>query len=228
MKSHYYKYGLICWIHLLPLLMTGICLLICTLIFKQLLIKVLPCFVSLFVLLLSAQANRITFIMGAANCVLYSIGFIMESLWGSVAETLLVSLPIQIISFFVWKKSSKDGLPKIRKLNGKSWLLLAGCFSVGWLLFLCIFRLLNDSSLYLDNTLFVLSLCSAFLGVFGYMETRFITVLSVSVSIVLWTLKTAIDIRNITYVIFNVYSFYTAILGCVIWTRFYMMNNLKN
>ena len=213
---------------LLPILITFVCLLVCTAVFGQLFIKVLPCFISLIVLMLSAQANRISFVIGAANCIIYSIGFVMESLWGSVGETLLVSLPIQIVSFFVWKKSSNNGLAKIRKLNLKGWFLLLICFSVGWIVFLYIFRLLNDSSLYLDNTLFVLSLCTAYLGIFGYMETRFIGAFSVSVSIVMWALKVRIDIRNVTYLIFSTYSLYMQIFGCIIWTRIYKKNKELN
>lgn len=215
-------------ITLLPMFITAVCLIVCTLVFNQLFIKVLPCFVSLFVLMFSAKANRISFVIGAINCVIYSIGYAMESLWGSVGQVMLVSAPIQIVSFFVWKKWSKNGLTKIRKLNIKGWLLLFVCFSVGWFVFLYIFRLLNDSSLYLDNTLFVLSLCSAFLVIFGYVETKFIDAFSISVSIVLWSLKVSIDIRNITYLIFNIYSFYMSVLGCVIWTRLYIRNKRLN
>lgn len=218
--KHYY----ISVMTILPILITAVCLIVCTLVFNQLFIKVLPCFISLFVLMLSAKANRFSFVIGAINCVIYSIGYAMESLWGSVGDAMLVNVPIQIVSFFVWKKSSKNGLTKIRKLNMKGWFLLLVSFLVGWFVFLYIFRLLNDSSLYLDNTLFVLSLCSMSLTIFGYMETRFIGVFSVSVSIVMWSLKVSIDIRNITYLIFNIYSFYIAVLGCVIWTRLYINN----
>ena len=72
--------------------------------FGQKFIKVLPVVVSLFVVLLSAHANRYTFLIGAVNSVIYSVGYIMERLYASVASALLLSFPIQIVSFVLWKK----------------------------------------------------------------------------------------------------------------------------
>ena len=58
----------------IPMAVTGICLIVSAIIVKQMPIKLLPTLITLFVMLLSANANRLTFLLGAANSVLYIIG----------------------------------------------------------------------------------------------------------------------------------------------------------
>lgn len=76
-----------------------------SILFKQMFIKVLPCYISLVVMLLQARANKYSFLLGALNSIIYAVGYYFEKVYGSLAEALILSFPIQMITFFVWKRN---------------------------------------------------------------------------------------------------------------------------
>ena len=65
----------------LPMLITGVGAFTTAIIYKQPVLKVLPIFITLFVMLFNSRANRIGFIIGGCNCFLYFISFMMQQLY---------------------------------------------------------------------------------------------------------------------------------------------------
>jgi nicotinamide riboside transporter PnuC len=79
-------------------------------------ISVWPLINSLFIMILSMRAYRIAHLLGSINCLIYSIGFFMIGMYGSLISTLCVSFPLQFITFFVWGKRKFKRATMFRKL----------------------------------------------------------------------------------------------------------------
>ena len=62
-------------------------------VFKQSFIKLLPCLITVAVMYLDSKFNRYARIVGACNCVVYSIGYYTDGLYGSVLTAALFGSP---------------------------------------------------------------------------------------------------------------------------------------
>ena len=190
-----------------------------SILFKQMFIKVLPCYISLVVMLLQARANKYCFLLGALNSVIYAVGYYFEKVYGSLAEALVLSFPIQMITFFVWKRNEGKSQSKTRNLTLKQALITVASFIVVWVGMYFVFKAIGDSSPILDNSIFVLSLVIYVYTLFGIVESRLLLIVSCCISLTMWTIKTFYDIKSITYVLLSVYNLYMCIKGFVIWKK---------
>ncbi len=206
----------------LPIVFFMPAIIVCAAVFGQKFIKVLPVVVSLFVVLLSAHANRYTFLIGAVNSVIYSIGYIMEHLYASVASALLLSFPIQIVSFVLWKKRSyRKTSRNIRTIPPKNYLWLVPLFAALWGGFFWLFSAVGSSNTVLDNTIFILGIFSSFFLMLGYLENVFISLVSTALGFWLWTTLTLGNIANITYLLYYVYLLFRQLQMLFIWWKLY-------
>lgn len=207
---------------LLPIVITGVLLIVCGIVFKQKFIKLLPTLVSLVVMILSARVNRFAFLLGGLNSVLYSVGYFMERLYPSAISALAFSFPIQIVSFILWSKNQTEKKEvKVRCLNKKSGSVLLLASVVGWIVSFLIYRELGTKSLVLDNTIFVLGIVITVMQMLRFVESPFLNLISLLVGIIQWTILTVENIANINYLIYNVYCFYFAFIAIFEWLRLY-------
>lgn len=79
--------------YLLPILITAAAITAAGLWFHQNFFRILPLYVSLFVMILSAQVNRYAFLLGGLNLILYAAVYFVYGLYGMAAYALLVSFP---------------------------------------------------------------------------------------------------------------------------------------
>ncbi len=207
---------------LLPIVITGILLIACSIVFKQKFIKLLPTLVSLIVMLLSARVSRFAFLLGGLNSALYSVGYFMERLYPSAVSALAFSFPIQIASFILWSKNQTEKKEvKVRRLNKRSGCILFTASVVGWIVSFLVYRELGTKSLVLDNTLFVLGIVITVMQMLRFVESPFLNLLSLLVGIVQWTILTVENVANINYLIYYVYCFYFAFIAVFEWLRLY-------
>ena len=204
-----------------------ILLTVLSIVFKQMFIKVLPCYISLVVMLLQARANKYCFLLGALNSIIYAVGYYFEKVYGSLAEALILSFPIQMITFFVWKRNEGKSQSKTRNLTLKQALITVASFVVVWIGMYFVFKAIGDSSPILDNSIFVLSLVIYVYTLFGIVESRLLLIVSCCISLTMWTIKTFYDIKSITYVLLSVYNLYMCIKGFVIWKKIASKDNGK-
>ena len=88
------------WLEWVPMGVCAVAILTCAFVFGQKWYKVLPTLNTLVILLLSARVDRRSFLLGGLNAALYGIGYLGEGLYFSVINCLLVSMPLQLFSFF--------------------------------------------------------------------------------------------------------------------------------
>jgi nicotinamide mononucleotide transporter len=207
----------------LPTVLTGI-LIICFAIAKeQTFLKTLPTLITLVVLLLSVYANRFSFLFGAANSILYAFAYVSETLYFSAASALLVSMPIQIFSFFVWSKH-KDGKTKSELVRMRWWLLLASIVVIFPAWAGCYFGMsafFEGNMAILDSLCFVLGLIISLLIAFRFIEGQYFNVISCIIALVMWIFICIKSPNNINFLIISCYNLFRTVQAAVNWTLLY-------
>ena len=121
--------------------------------------KIIPAVVSLFTLLLKAKLYRIAFLVTAANCVLYSVGFYLDGLYGSLASTLLMTAPLSLVTYFMWKKKAYKQATIFKRFKaGHYFIVIAVTAAVGaGMYFISLQAGGANSMILLDSLLFSLN-----------------------------------------------------------------------
>ena len=116
----------------LPMILAGAGILIFSMLNKQHPVKTLPTLISLAVMLLAARANRYSYLLGAMNVLLYTVGYFMEGLVFSIVSAIFISFPMQMWTFFNWKRHTTGRQVHFKRLNPRQWALSLGGLGVLW------------------------------------------------------------------------------------------------
>ena len=209
------------FIDYLPTILTGIVMITFAIIKEQTFFKTLPTLISLVVMLMSARANRFSFLLGASHCVLYAISYFDQQIYFSAANALFVSLPIQIVSFFLWQKH-KTGKTKSRLVRMKAWqiaLAIAAVIAAWAGCYFGLARFFNGNSAELDTLLFVMGILVSLLVAFRFVEGQYFNIVSCVVSLGMWITICIKTPENVNYLIIAAYNLFRVIQAAVIWGR---------
>ena len=188
-----------------------------------LIFKTTPTLITLVIQLLLISANRYGFLLGGLNSILYSAVYFMEGVPFSGFFALLVSAPIQIYSFFNWKKNSKGSKVTLRTLSTK-WRIIIGVIIVA-LWAVCYFwlsRYMRMSIPICDTIIFTLGTVVTVLAAIRFVESQYLSFISSLVSLVMWIILTIRDPSNINYAIIGVYNAYCVGQMAINWTILYI------
>ena len=208
----------------MPIGICAVAILVCAFVFKQKWYKVLPTLNTLIILLLSARVDRRSFLIGGLNAAFYGIGFFTEGLYFSVINCLLVSMPLQLFSFFNWKKHADGNSAKLRTLGWKGEAVVISSTVVGCQL--CYWLLLpffegGQQQVMLDIFLFVIGLVITVLALLRYVETPYYNLISAIANVVMWVSICTGNIANINYLIMAAYSLFRVAQSAITWTKQY-------
>ena len=211
------------WLEWVPIGICAVAILICAFVFGQKWYKVLPTLNTLIILLLSARVDRRSFLLGGINAAFYGIGYFTEGLYFSVINCLLVSMPLQLFSFFNWKKHSDGASTKLRSLGWKGEIVVLSSTALGCLL--CYWFLLpffaGEKQAALDIFLFVIGLVITVLSMLRYVEAPYYNLISSVANLVMWMLICAGNIADLNYLIMATYSLFRVVQSVVTWTKQY-------
>ena len=188
----------------LPLTFIGIT--VANIIYPQPFIQVLPLYISLIVQALNSRANRYTTLLGACNCLLYGWAFYVLGLYGSVAFSVLVSLPLQLITFIMWSKRPYRSSTVFRELGKKRFLILVAVSAVAWLVCYILLQALDSSYIILDNTSSLLGIIAAFLTMFSFVEYTTISLIQVILAAILYAIMLPSEPDILVHLIFGIYT----------------------
>ncbi len=193
----------------LPMAMTGIGILICAIVFKQMFIKVLPLFFSLLIMLLNSRANRIGFILGAINSCIYIIGYLMEGVYGSVASTAF-GIVIMLITYFRWKSKAYGKATVFRRFSARGRVLLALALCVAWALVAFVLRIMGGTATVIDGLSMVLGFAINILSIVAYVEAPFLNIISGLSQFALWVQIVFVNgnYAAMTYLVYSIYCAY--------------------
>lgn len=187
--------------------MTFIAITATGIIFKQNWFRMIPLYVSLIIGMLQSKANRYASLMGGINSLLYAVVYWNLSLYGSAAYALLVSCPIQLITFVRWSRHAYKHSTEFRRLTARQriWtgILTLTAFAVLYM----ILAAAGSGYQLLDNVSTLMGILISFLTMFAFIEYAYMGLLNGVVAIMLNLQMTLHEPAQITYLIFSIYSF---------------------
>lgn len=192
---------------LLPVAVMAVLITAAGIYFHQNFVRILPLYVSLFVMILSAKVNRYAYLLGGLNSILYGIIYIIYGLYGIAAQAFLFSFPMQIITFFRWKKNSagKNSV-KLRKMSGRQRLLCVAAYAAGWAGLYFILKYVGSDYAVLDNTLTLMGVFTTVLTALAYIEYTWLMIPSGIMNILLYLQVISNNPEQTAYLIYSVYS----------------------
>ena len=212
------------------IILTGIAILLSGILTKQHFFLMLPLFVSLFVMSFQSEANRVGALIGACNAVLYTITYICMGVYGSAASAFLFSFPLQLMTFFNWKKNAykktvvfKRMSTKVRIISGISGLAL-------WAILAGVFYYLKYEYAVFDSVSFLLGFIVPILTMLAYIEYTYLWIFQAVTGLFLNIQMVSNDISQLTYLIYGVYALYCVICAFINVRKFYkeQQNEVQN
>ncbi len=211
------------FIDYIPTVLAAVLISVFAILKEQTFLKTLPTLITLVVMIMSVRANRYAFLLGASNCVLYTIAYMGEGLYFSAISTFLVSLPIQIFSFFHWSRH-KDGKTSSKLVRMKPWLLISSTVAIFPAWIGCYFGLsafITGNYPVIDSLVFVLGILISVLVAFRFIEGQYFNMISCLISLGMWIAICVEDPSNINFFIISCYNLLRTVQAAVNWTLIY-------
>ena len=197
---------------------------------EQSFLKTLPTLVTLAVQLLLVAANRYAFLVGGMNAAIYGAAYLSEGLYFSAASAFLLSVPIQLISFFQWGRHKSEGQQATLKvLSVRARLAVAMACLGGFLFCRLVLAPFFANAAYptLDALVFALGVAVSLLAAMRYVESQYISAVSCLIALGMWICIAIESPMNYNYVVISVYNCFRIVEAAVCWTGTYRRQSSK-
>ena len=195
----------------LIIILTGIAILIAGIVCKQEFFLMIPLFISLFVMSFQSEANRIGSLIGAINSLIYTAAYLYMGVYASAASAFLFSFPIQLGTFFNWKKNSYKHSVMLKKMTAKQRILFFSSVIILWIILACIFIHFDYEYAVLDSITFLFGFIVPILTMFAYIEYTYIWIVQALIGLLLNIQMVMNDYKETTYLIYGIYAVYCVI-----------------
>ena len=189
---------------------TFVAILTTGIIFQQEFWKILPLFISLIVMLLQAKVNRFAYLLGGLNSILYAVSYFSMGIRESALSALLMSFPLQIVTFIMWQRKTKGNVTKLRKLNAWQISLICTGIAAAWVIMFFFFPHDEKASTFtviMDTTTTLLGFVTTILTLLRFREYAFTQLITTPLTLAMHVMIVAEgDLKNITYVVYTVYT----------------------
>ncbi len=189
------------------ILVTGILITITGIYFGQSFLRILPLYVSLFIMFLQTRVNRYAYLLGGLNSLLYAYVYWYYGLYASVAYAVLVSCPFQIATFILWSRRPWGNATVFKKMTKKQLILVAAAFVTVWLILQVVLKAIGGSYQILDSTTSLLGILASILVMLAYVEHTYLSFPSGIIGLILYATMLKESPEQITYLIYQIYAF---------------------
>lgn len=200
---------------------TGIAILVAGILCKQEFFLMIPLFVSLFVMSFQSEANRIGPLIGSINSLIYTAAYIYMGVYASAASAVLFSFPIQLMTFFRWKKNAYKKTAVFRKMTTKMRIIWSGLFLIAWGIIAVIFMHLDYEYAVLDSCTLLFGFVIPVLTMLAYIEYTYLWIVQCVLGVFLNIQMVINDPKETTYLIYGVYALYCVIGAFISVQKFY-------
>lgn len=175
-------------------------------IFHQSIFRMLPLYVSLAVSAMQSRVNRYASLVGGVNSIIYAAVYMHYNLYASAMYAMLMSFPLQIVTFVLWSKQPWKQSTMLKKLTCKMRAAVVAGAIAAWVL-VCVF-LSGTTSSYreLDTAVTVTGIVATVLTMLSYCEYTAAMVVSGMLSIILYLFMIKDSPEQITFLGYSVYS----------------------
>ncbi len=191
---------------------TAVLVTVSAVIFKQSAWRTLPLYVSLFIALLQSRVNRFAPLIGSVNSLVYALVYFSYQLYASALYAVLVSCPLQMVTFLRWRRHKRGITTRFRSLTGKQRLVIFGGAVLAFGLLYIIMSALGSGYLLLDNAVTLVGIISTVFMMLAYIEYTVLVIIGNLCSISLYITMLAAHPEQLTYLIFSCYSMFC---GCI-------------
>ena len=203
------------------IVITGIAILVAGILCKQEFFLMIPLFVSLFVMAFQSEANRVGPLIGSINSLVYTAAYIYMGVYASAASAILFSFPIQLMTFFRWKKNAYKKTAIFRKMTTKMRIVWSALFFVAWGIIAAIFMHLDYEYAILDSCTLLFGFVIPVLTMLAYIEYTYLWIVQCVLGVFLNIQMVANDPKETTYLIYGVYALYCVIGAFISVQKFY-------
>ena len=189
------------------ILVTGILITVTGIHFGQGFLRILPLYVSLFIMFLQTRVNRYAYLLGGLNSLLYAYVYWYYGLYASVAYAVLVSCPFQIATFILWSKRPWGNSTVFKKMTKKQLILVGAAFVTVWLVLQVVLKALGGNYQILDSTTSLLGILASILVMLAYVEHTYLSFPSGIIGLFLYATMLKESPEQITYLIYQIYAF---------------------
>lgn len=200
---------------------TGIAILVAGILCKQHFLLMVPLFISLFVMAFQSEANRYGALAGAINSLIYTAAYIYMGVYASAASSVLFSFPMQLMTFFNWRKNAYKTTVVFKSMSKKIRLLSFSGFLFLWAVLAAVFIHLDYEYAVLDSGSFLLGFIVPVLTMLAYIEYTYLWLVQAVLSTLLSVQMVIVDYRQTTYLIYSIYCFYCIICAFINVRKFY-------
>lgn len=195
------------------MLVTAVSITVTACIFPENILRIVPLYISLFIMQLQTKANRFCFLVGGVNAVLYAIVYFSLKLYGMALYALLVSCPLQVVTFFLWNRKAYGSATVLRRLSAKQRILWTVGFVTAWLLLYAVLSAFGSGYVVLDNTVTLLGIIGTVFSMLSLIEFPFLQIVSGIISCILYVNMLGEHPAQITYLIYTVYSLICSVIS---------------
>ncbi|MBE6801957.1 MAG: nicotinamide mononucleotide transporter [Ruminococcaceae bacterium] len=212
------------------IVLTGIAILVSGILTKQHFFLMLPLFVSLFVMSFQSEANRVGALIGACNAVLYTITYICMGVYGSAASAFLFSFPLQLMTFFNWKKNAYKKTVVFKRMSTNVRIISCVSGLALWANLAGVFYYLKYEYAVFDSVSFLLGFIVPILTMLAYIEYTYLWIFQAVTGLFLNIQMVSNDISQLTYLIYGVYALYCVICAFINVRKFHkeQQNEVQN
>lgn len=171
----------------------------------------LPLYVSLIIGIFSSGANRYGSLIGSMNCIFYTVVYIYFGLYAQALQALLISCPVQMVTFIRWNKRAYKSSTRFKSL--KLWQVLAiGTSSVvAYLIIMIALKATDASHPYIDNAITVISTVQTILALLIYREYSWVALPTCVLLVVLDIIMIPGEPIRIAYIFYSAHALICAI-----------------
>lgn len=203
------------------IVITGIIILITGILTHQHPLLMVPLFISLFVMGFQSEANRIGVLIGSINSLVYTGAYIYMGVYASAASSLLFSFPIQLMTFFQWKKKAYKKTVVFKKMSTKARVLFAVGVVALWAVTAYIFMRKDYQYAIWDSYLFIMGFIVPILTMLAYIEYTYLWIVNCVIGLFLNIQMVLVDYTTATYFIYGIYALYSVIGAYISVQKFY-------
>lgn len=213
LRGHIYKYVLIA--------ITAVAITVAAVLTGCPIYRIVPLYVSLFVMYLQTKASRFSFLLGGCNAAYYAAVYAFLGLYGMALYSVLVASPIQIVTYIRWKKRAYKHSALLKRLTWKQRIMAVAVFAGVWGILYVLLSSLGSGYLVLDNTVSVIGVASNVASLLYLIEFPYVQCLSLVLNIVLYMQMVQTDPMQWTFLIYTVYALICALISAVYMQKLY-------
>ena len=203
------------------IILTGLAILASGIYFKQEFFLMIPLFVSLFVMSFQSEANRLGSLIGAVNALIYTAAYFYMGVYVSAASALFLSVPLQLATFFNWKKNAYKKTVVFKKMSVKTRVVSLVALLVLWGASAGVLAYFKYEYAIFDTITFLLGLAVSVLTMLAFIEYTYLWIIQAATGLIVNIQMVVNNPKETTYLIYGVYALYCVILAFVNVQKFY-------